>query len=165
MIASWFTRAMAVLSGVIALMALASVGVAQAAGSPRVCYRAHVENIGWQGWTCDGSVAGTVGQSLRLEALEIRTDNSGGLCAQAHVESVGWETEQCKGDGQVIGVGTAGQALRMEALHLRSITARSVCASGHVQNVGWQGGQCARDLGVGTAGQALSLEAVKIQWQ
>jgi uncharacterized protein YjdB len=48
-----------------------------------VCYRAHVQNIGWQTrdadpangrdaneW-CDGEVAGTTGQSLRMEAVRI----------------------------------------------------------------------------------------------
>jgi len=34
-------------------------------------YRAHVQNIGWQGWRTDGQTAGTVGQSLRIEAVEI----------------------------------------------------------------------------------------------
>lgn len=36
-----------------------------------VRYRAHVQNIGWQGWKTDGQTAGTVGQSLRVEAVEI----------------------------------------------------------------------------------------------
>lgn len=34
-------------------------------------YRAHVQNIGWQAWKTDGQTAGTVGQSLRVEAVEI----------------------------------------------------------------------------------------------
>src|SRR5205823_2752690 len=37
-----------------------------------VCYRAFVENVGWQDEVCNGQIAGTVGQSLRMEALRIR---------------------------------------------------------------------------------------------
>ncbi|WP_242874833.1 Ig-like domain-containing protein [Clostridium pasteurianum] len=41
-------------------------------------YRAHVQNIGWQDWVTGGSsidnsnIAGTVGQGLRIEAIQIR---------------------------------------------------------------------------------------------
>nr|MBS1899173.1 CotH kinase family protein [Actinomycetota bacterium] len=37
-----------------------------------VQYRAHVQTIGWQNWVSDGATAGTVGQSLRIEAVQIR---------------------------------------------------------------------------------------------
>ena len=43
----------------------------QDSGDGYICYDAYVQNIGWQGWQCDGDVAGTVGQSLRMEAIEI----------------------------------------------------------------------------------------------
>jgi uncharacterized protein YjdB len=38
----------------------------------RLCYRAHVQNIGWMTEVCDAAQAGTTGQSLRLEALQMR---------------------------------------------------------------------------------------------
>lgn len=35
-------------------------------------YRVHIENLGWsQGWVNEGEMAGTMGQSLRLEGIEI----------------------------------------------------------------------------------------------
>jgi hypothetical protein len=37
----------------------------------RICYQAHVQNIGWQGTVCNGQQAGTTGQSLRMEAVQI----------------------------------------------------------------------------------------------
>lgn len=38
----------------------------------KLCYRAHVQNIGWQSWKCEGDIAGTVGRSLRIEALDLQ---------------------------------------------------------------------------------------------
>ena len=35
-------------------------------------YRVHVQNIGWQDWKKLGEMAGTIGQGLRIEALEIK---------------------------------------------------------------------------------------------
>jgi len=35
-------------------------------------YSAHVQDVGWQGWTSNGNVAGTVGCAKRIEALKIR---------------------------------------------------------------------------------------------
>ena len=35
-------------------------------------YRVHVQNIGWMNWVDAGQVAGTTGQGLRLEGIEIR---------------------------------------------------------------------------------------------
>ncbi len=46
-------------------------------------YRAHVQNIGWQDWVQNGEVAGTTGQALQMEAIQIdltgvdSTDNLG----------------------------------------------------------------------------------------
>jgi Astacin (Peptidase family M12A)/Clostridial hydrophobic W len=36
-----------------------------------ISYQAHLQNIGWQGYVSEGSVAGTTGQFRRLEALQI----------------------------------------------------------------------------------------------
>ena len=40
-----------------------------------VVYYAHVQNIGWMGPFYDGQVAGTVGQSLRVEAVMIEVSD------------------------------------------------------------------------------------------
>ena len=44
-------------------------GEEQPAGGIR--YRAHVQNIGWMDWVSDDDYAGTKGQSLRMEAVQI----------------------------------------------------------------------------------------------
>jgi uncharacterized protein YjdB len=36
-----------------------------------VVWRAHVANIGWQGWVMGGVMAVTTGQSLRKEAMQV----------------------------------------------------------------------------------------------
>jgi uncharacterized protein YjdB len=166
------------MTAVVAAIAMSSWSGAQASAAPRadagehaqstaagprssVCYRAHVQNIGWQNWVCNGDIAGTVGQALRLEALQIRQWGAGGFCAQAHVEGLGWQNARCGNDGGVVTVGTTGHSLRMEALSL-SANSTVVCANAHVQNIGWQGVRCGRSLVVGTTGQALRMEAVTV---
>jgi len=39
-------------------------------------YRAHVENIGWQGMKYNGQMAGTQGQHLRIEAITMGLYNN-----------------------------------------------------------------------------------------
>ena len=36
-----------------------------------VIYRVHVQDIGWQNWVRNGRIAGTTGQSKRIEAIQI----------------------------------------------------------------------------------------------
>ena len=84
-----------------------------------MCYQAHVENYGWRNEVCDGDVAGTTGEALRMEALRVKlvgappgTD----ICYRAHVENIGWmPDEACDGDM----TGTTGERLRMEAVRIR----------------------------------------------
>jgi len=40
--------------------------------SYNLAYRVHVQNIGWMSWVSNGATAGTTGQSLRIEAIQIR---------------------------------------------------------------------------------------------
>ena len=37
-----------------------------------IMYRVHVQNLGWMDWVENGETAGTTGQSLRLEAIEVK---------------------------------------------------------------------------------------------
>jgi uncharacterized protein YjdB len=133
-----------------------------------VCVNAHVQNIGWQGWRCSSNrrtaMVGTVGRSLRLEALSISTRRTGGVCAQAHVQDLGWQRTRCTGNNGTVTVGTEGRSLRLEALRLS--TRKSICARGHVANIGWQNWRCSRRGGqvqVGTVGRSLSLEALRVR--
>ena len=133
-----------------------------------VCVNAHVQNIGWQGWRCSSerraAEVGTVGRSLRLEAVSVSTRRIGGVCLQAHVQDEGWQRARCTGRNGSVTVGTEGQSLRLEALRLSTRT--GVCAQGHVATIGWQNWECSRRGGwveVGTVGRSLSLEALRVR--
>jgi len=39
----------------------------------------------------EGEIAGTIGESRRIEAIEIQSDKE--LIAQAHCENIGWQGE------------------------------------------------------------------------
>lgn len=141
------------------LLALALLfGVAPSAGAEPMflSYRGHVQNIGWQSWRNQPSAAGTTGQSLRLEAIELR----GGIGqVSAHVQDRGWLAEV--GGGQT--AGTTGRGLRLEAIRVRSdVPGWRIECQAHVQDIGWMpwvadGQTC------GTTGRSLRLEAVQLR--
>ena len=64
-------------------------------------YRVHVQSKGWMDWVKNGEIAGTVGESLRIEAVQIRLTGElaehYGLLYQTHVATFGWLGE-VKGD-------------------------------------------------------------------
>jgi uncharacterized protein YjdB len=90
-------------------------------GSSAVQYRAHVEDQGWQNWHNSGEVAGTEGQGLRLEALEIKLTgeyaNKYDVVYRVYCESYGW-TDWVK-NGQT--AGTTGQGKRAEAVEIKLV--------------------------------------------
>lgn len=93
-----------------------------------VLYRVHVAGIGWMNgnwrddngvtWFYDGELAGTTGQSRRMEAIQIKL--LGGQAAnytvwyRAHVAGIGWLNWVKNGAT----AGTTGQSRRMEAMQV-----------------------------------------------
>ena len=78
-------------------------------------YQAHVSNFGWLDPVEDGNIAGTVGQSLPLEAVRITSyDVPGlGISGFAHVSNIGWnEAPIIQGQD----VGTTGINQHIEAV-------------------------------------------------
>ncbi|HLO89410.1 MAG TPA: Ig domain-containing protein [Nostocaceae cyanobacterium] len=130
-----------------------------------VAYEAHVQNIGWQGWVKNGEIAGTTGQSLRLEAIKIKLEGFElkdiNVLYRVHIQNIGWQ-EWVK-NGEI--AGTTGQSLRLEAIEIKlegsDTDGFGIIYQAHVQNIGWQewvkNGEIA-----GTTGQSLRLEAMKI---
>ncbi|MFD7099281.1 hypothetical protein ACFWA0_31130, partial [Streptomyces xanthophaeus] len=75
------------------------------AAGTQICYKAHVQNAGWEDpLACDGQQAGTTGQARHIEALAIQSKGVGQLCVFAHVQNQGWDDEpSCTDyDGQMV---------------------------------------------------------------
>lgn len=127
-----------------------------------VSYRAHVQNIGWQGYVSNGGTAGTTGRGLRVEALSLMVAGvNGGIRYRAHVQNIGWQDWHADGDE----CGTTGRGLRVEALQIELKGSASsdydVYYRTHVQNVGWTPWS-KNGVTSGTTGRGLRVEAVQV---
>ncbi len=129
-----------------------------------VIYRGHVQNIGWQGEVKDGDLAGTSGQSLRVEGIMIHVDSNieGGITYRTHVQNIGWQS--WVSDGAL--AGTTGQSYRLEAIEIK-LTGElaeqyDVYYRAHVQNIGWMG-WAKNGESAGSEGYSFRMEAVQIK--
>ena len=119
-----------------------------------ITYRAHIQNVGWQGWKSNGETAGTIGQSKRMEAIII--DGDAKFTYQVHCQG--------KGDmppvtnGQI--AGTTGQGLRMEAINIECD--KPINYRVHVQGIGWMP-WVSNGVWTGTRGQSRRMEAIEIK--
>ncbi|MEA4806288.1 C39 family peptidase [Acetobacterium wieringae] len=150
------------------LAGLLSSGVL-AATAPRVLYRTHVQNDGWQDFVSDGALSGTAGRSLRLEGIEIKleaADYDLGVRYQTHIQNIGWEADTDRGfknDGAMSG--TEGLSYRLEAIQISLTGAAAdtfdVYYQVHAQNFGWLG-WAKNGESAGTAGYSYRLEGIHI---
>ena len=141
-----------IIIAVAVLAALTLIGAPSATASNQegVWLTGHVQDTGWQLPT--NTVAGTTGQSRRLEAIQLVDPVA---MVRGHVQNRGWLDWTDAGV-----VGTTGQSLRLEAIQVRGRFAPVWCQA-HVQNLGWL--PPVRDGEVcGTTGRALRLEAVRL---
>ncbi len=130
-----------------------------------IVYKTHIENQGWNIPVRNGEVSGTVGKSLRLEAIIISLEDLDGLDIameyQAHVQNIGWQP--LKTDGEI--AGTVGEGLRLEALRIRltgnDAKKYSVKYQVHVENYGWTLWKKDGDT-AGTTDVGLRAEAIRI---
>ena len=130
-----------------------------------VSYKTHVQSYGWQEYVSDGEMSGTEGQSKRLEAIQIKLDESisGGITYRTHVQTYGWEKEW-KTDGEKSG--TEGEAKRLEAIEIKltgeAAEKYDVWYRVHCQHIGWMG-WAKNGASAGTAGFAYRLEGIEIK--
>ena len=138
-------------------------------------YRVHAQNFGTLGWAKDGQAAGTAGQSLRVESLEVqvlprgetpegyeegKASYIGAATADVHVQDVGWTGSQ-----SALEFGTTGLSRRLEAMRL---TVPGMPVTGgvsyevHAQDRGWMLPAAENGALAGTTGQSKRLEAVRI---
>ena len=130
---------------------------------PRVSYRTHVQDVGWQDYVFNGAASGTSGQSKRLEAIDIKLEGiTGGIEYRTHVQDIGWQ--DFVADGALSG--TSGQSKRLEAIQIRltgeAADLYDVYYRVHAQNVGWMG-WAKNGASAGTAGYSYRLEAIEIK--
>ena len=134
--------------------------------TPSLQYCTQVQNIGWQNPVSTGQISGTVGKSLRTEALKINIGNlsagiDGGVSYSSQIQNIGWQAPVS--NGQISG--SVGQSLRLEALKI-NLTGRisqyfDINYASQVQNIGWQAPVSNGQIS-GTVGMSLRVEAVKL---
>lgn len=153
-----------------------------------ITYEGHIQRIGWQNpviVTSDQSninnvsEAGTVGKSLKMEALKLTGINlptGATITYQAHVQGIGWQSPVTitgnKDIKSVTQIGTVGKSLRMEAIKITLNGMPGYCIQYKVQgqHYGWQepitvtnGTNINAAKQAGSIGQSLRMEAIKIQ--
>lgn len=130
--------------------------------SPSISYQTHVQDYGWQSWKLNGEVSGTVGQSKRLEGINIKLSNiNGSIEYKTHVQDIGWQ--DWKSNGQMSG--TSGQSKRLEAIQIKLsgevANQYDIYYRVHAQDYGWldwaKNGESA-----GTEGYSKRLEGIQI---
>ncbi|MEU7141513.1 hypothetical protein ABZ942_18805 [Nocardia sp. NPDC046473] len=130
--------------------------------NPLITYRVHVQDYGWLGQSCDGYVAGTTGESRRIEKLEVHA-NIGYLCLKGHIQDQGDDPYwSCQSGSASAVTGTEGLGRRLEGVHINIADSPPICAEAHVEGDGWQEARCGTDIWVGTSGQGKRMEAIKI---
>jgi uncharacterized protein YjdB len=127
-------------------------------------YDSHVQGIGWQTAVNDGQVAGTTGQSKRMEALHLSLNNpntAGHILYQVHVAQKGWL--DWVSDGQM--AGTTGQSRQIEAIRILlsgDIAEKyDVYYRVHAQSYGWLS-WISNGLAAGTTGLSKRIEAFEV---
>ena len=131
-------------------------------GLLHVDYRAHTAKYGWLPTVSDGAMAGTKGEFLRMEALDLSLRNApegSSIRADALVEGEGWQGWR---EGSV---GTTGRYLEMQAVKVEltgpvaegyDVWYRAQC-----EHYGWMGWAKNGDP-VGNEGYGYRLEAVQV---
>lgn len=130
-------------------------------------YRTHVQNLGWLAPVHDGQTSGTVGASLRVEAIKMTPPEGVTLTVNVHIQNKGWVTyEGVKRGGNDPVMGTEGESKRLEAVQIHcteNSTGKNIRYRAHVQGKGWLGWCNDGDI-AGTTGQSLRLEAIQIEF-
>ena len=130
-----------------------------------IVYSTHVQDIGWQMSVNDGMLAGTTGESKRVEAIKISLSNpsiAGNIEYSTHVQDIGWQTSVK--NGKI--AGTTGESKRVEAIKIKLLGEIAkqcdVYYRVHVQDYGWLG-WAKNNEPAGTEGLSKRVEAIEIR--
>ena len=129
-----------------------------------ICYRSHVQDMGWTNYAKDGGQCGTTGYGKRLEAVELKLSSTieGSVQYRTHIQDYGWQ--DWKKDGQLSG--TSNYNKRIEAIQIK-LTGQiadkyDIYYRAHIQNIGWQSWVKNGEVS-GTEGQSRRIEAIEIK--
>ncbi len=129
-----------------------------------VLYHTHIQNYGdSQGTKKNGEMAGTKGESKRLESIWVEIDGNENLGIQytTHCQSYGWMPWSA--DGEING--TSGESKRLEAIMIQltgeDADKYDVYYRVHAQSYGWLG-WAKNGEPSGTAGESKRLEGIQI---
>jgi uncharacterized protein YjdB/uncharacterized protein YcfL len=140
-----------------------AVNTTDNSGGVTVSYRTHVQTYGWQNYVSNGKVAGTTGQSKRLEGINIKVSGNNNLGIQytTHCQTYGWLPWSSDGDMS----GTEGESKRLEAIKIQLTGSDAdkydVYYRVHAQSYGWLG-WAKNGEPAGTAGYSKRLEGIQI---
>ncbi len=133
--------------------------------APAVSYGVHVQGIGDQSARKNGVIAGTSGESRRLEAIRIKLGKgfpvSGSIEYRTHIQGIGWQGWRKNGALS----GTTRQSKRLEAIQIKLTGTMAkkydVWYRVHAQNFGWMG-WAKNGQKSGTEGYSYRLEAIQV---
>lgn len=125
-------------------------------------YRVHIQDQGWQDWKSMGDIAGTTGECLQIEAIEIKPlINSINVDYCTHLRDSGWTGWVNNGATS----GTVGEFRRIEAIRidLSGLNAEKydIFYRLHVMDEGWLEWSKNGETN-GTVGEARRAEAIQI---
>ena len=128
---------------------------------PDITYKVHIARDGWLESKENGEVAGTKGESLRIEAFIAEADVP--IYYKGHMEEKGdipkdkeWLT-----NGEVLG--TTGESKRLEEITIKCPT-HKIKASAHIEGIGDVFYAEGNEITIGTRGRALRLEALTLEF-
>ena len=127
-----------------------------------ISYCANIQNNGWTDWKKNGHALGTIGKSLRLEALKIQTNSENlGVSYTGLVAGYGWTDEVQTGAM----LGTEGQSRALESIKLNltgdDAENYDIYYRVHSSNFGWLG-WAKNGEKAGTEEYGYAIEAVQI---
>lgn len=129
-------------------------------------YKIHVQDIGWEPYVQQGTIASTIGENRRIEAINIKLDNvpdGASVKYQVYIEGMSWQPWKMEGED----AGTVGQSLKIEAIRIMLINAPgySIQYQVDVQNLGWQtwvsDGQDAGVLGLPLGIRGIRIKVIR----
>ncbi len=132
---------------------------------PLLTYTVHVQDLKWQSTVNDNEIVGTIGQSLRMEALRLFLNDfegNNGIQYKAHVSDIGWQDWMSSGEV----AGTVGKEKPIEAVRIKLSSSLEpyfdIYYRVYVENAGWLG-WAKNGENAGSTGMSLRVEAIQIQ--